>query len=141
MIETALQSPRFLYRVELGGAPPAGATVVQLDDWEMASRLSYLLWHSMPDDALFAAAAAGKLNAPADIEAQVQRMIADPKARGVVADFHAQWLRVDEIAGVEKDTTIFPAFTPAIAQLMQQETATFLDYVTWDGPGDLCDRS
>jgi hypothetical protein len=103
----------------------------------MASRLSYLMWHSMPDDALFAAAAAGKLTAPADIEAQVQRMIADPKARGVVADFHAQWLRVGEISGVEKDTTIFPAFTPAIAQLMQQETARFLDYVTWDGPGDL----
>jgi hypothetical protein len=141
-IEAALQSPRFLYRVELGGTPPAGATVVQLDDWEMASRLSYLLWHSMPDDALFSAAAAGKLTAPADIEAQVQRMIADPKAHGVVADFHAQWLRVGEISGVEKDATIFPAFTPAIAQLMQQETARFLDYVTWNGaagggPGDL----
>ncbi len=137
VIEAALQSPRFLYRVELGGAPPAGATVVKLDDWEMASRLSYLLWHSMPDDALFSAAAAGKLTAPADIEAQVQRMIADPKARGVAADFHAQWLRVGEIAGVEKDPMIFPAFTPAIAQLMQQETTQFLDYVTWDGPGDL----
>jgi len=137
VIEAALQSPRFLYRVELGGVPPAGATVVQLDDWEMASRLSYLLWHSMPDDALFAAAGAGKLTAPADIEAQVQRMIADPKARGVVADFHGQWLRVGEISGAEKDTTIFPAFTPAIALLMQQETMHFLDYVTWDGPGDL----
>ncbi len=136
VIEAALQSPRFLYRVEFG-APAGGATVVKLDDWEMASRLSYLLWHSMPDDPLFAAAAAGKLNAPADIEAQVQRMIADPKARGVAADFHAQWLRVGEIAGVEKDPMIFPAFTPAIAQLMQQETTQFLDYVTWDGPGDL----
>ena len=137
VIEAALQSPRFLYRVELGGAPPAGATVVQLDDWEMASRLSYLLWHSMPDDTLFAAAAAGKLSAPAEIEAQVQRMVADPKARGMVADYHSQWLRVGEISGVEKDPGIFPAFTPAIAQLMQQETEQFLDFVTWDGPGDL----
>ncbi len=136
-IETALQSPRFLYRVELDAAPASGATVVKLDDWEMASRLSYLLWHSMPDDALFAAAGAGKLSAPGDIEAQVQRMIADPRARGVAADFHAQWLRVGEIASVEKDATIFPAFTPAIAQLMQQETTQFLDYTTWDGPGDL----
>ncbi len=64
-------------------------------------------------------------------------MIADPKARGVTADFYAQWLRVDEIAGVEKDATVFPGYSAAIAALMQQETARFLDYVTWDGAGDL----
>jgi hypothetical protein len=137
VIEAALQSPRFLYRVEFGAAPAAGATVVKLDDWEMASRLSYLLWHSMPDDALLAAAAAGRLNAPDDIEAQVQRLIADPRARGVTADFYAQWLRVDEIAGVEKDATVFPGYSAATAALMQQETSQFLDYVTWDGDGDL----
>jgi hypothetical protein len=67
----------------------------------------------------------------------VQRMIADPKARGVAADFHAQWLRVGEIDGVEKLATVFPNFSPAIAKLMEQETTTFLDYVTWDGAGDL----
>ena len=114
-----------------------GATVAKLDDWEMASRLSYLLWHTMPDDALFAAATAGKLSAREDIEVQVQRMIADPRARGVAADFDSQWLRVDEIAGVEKDASVFPKYSAAIGQLMQQETTQFLDYVTWDGPGDL----
>ena len=137
VIATALQSPRFLYRVELGAAPRAGATVVKLDDWEMAARLSYLLWHSAPDDMLFAAAEAGRLTAAADVAAQVRRMVADPRARGVVADFNAQWLRVDEIDGVEKVATAFPKYSPAIAGLMQQETSTFLDYVTWDGAGDL----
>ena len=111
VIEVALQSPRFLYRVEFGAAPTGGATVAKLDDWEMASRLSYLLWHTMPDDALFAAATAGKLSAREDIAAQAQRMIADPRARDVAADFDSQWLRVDDIAGVEKDASVFPKYS------------------------------
>jgi hypothetical protein len=137
VIETVLQSPRFLYRVEFGVDAASGQTIVKVDDWEMASRLSYLLWHTMPDDALFAAAQAGQLSSDGDIQTQVQRMIADPKARGVAADFNAQWLRVGEIDGVEKLPAVFPKFTPAIAGLMEQETTQFLDYVTWDGAGDL----
>jgi hypothetical protein len=136
VMETALQSPRFLYRVEFG-ATAAGQMVVKIDDWEMASRLSYLLWHSMPDDALFAAAQAGQLSSTDEIQAQVQRMISDPRARGVVADFNSQWLRVGEIADVEKLLSVFPKYTPAIAALMEQETEQFLDHVTWDGAGDL----
>ena len=137
MIEVALQSPRFLYRVELGAPPAAGQTIVKLDDWEMASRLSYLLWRSMPDDALFTAAAGGKLTQSSDIQAQVQRMIADPKARGVTSDFYTQWLRVGEIGGVEKVAAVFPGWSASVAALMQQETTRFLDYVTWDGDGSL----
>jgi hypothetical protein len=137
VIEVALQSPRFLYRVEFGATPAAGQTIVKLDDWEMASRLSYLLWHSMPDDALFAAAAGGQLTQASDVQAQVQRMIADPKARGVTADFYTQWLRVGEIDSVEKVAAVFPSYSAAIAALMQQETTRFLDYVTWDGDGSL----
>ena len=130
VIETALQSPRFLYRVELGRRAAGGR------DGREARRLGDGVAAVVPAvaqharrRALRGGARPASSTAPADIEAQVQRMIADPKARGVVADFHAQWLRVGEIAGVEKDATIFPAFTPAIAQLMQTETATFLDYV------------
>jgi len=139
VVETALQSPRFLYRVELGAVTNsgAGATVVKVDDWEMASRLSYLLWHSMPDDALFAAAQAGQLSTSDQIQAQVQRMVTDSRARGVAADFFAQWLRIGEIADVEKMRIVFPSYTTDIPALMQQETAQFLDYVTWDGGGDL----
>ena len=137
VIEVALQSPRFLYRVELGSAAQPGQAVVKLDDWEMASRLSYLLWHSMPDDALFAAAAAGTLTDAAGVQAQVRRMIDDPKARSVAADFNAQWLRVGEIGSVEKMTSVFPGYSASIAALMEQETTRFLDSVTWDGAGDL----
>jgi Protein of unknown function (DUF1592)/Protein of unknown function (DUF1588)/Protein of unknown function (DUF1587)/Protein of unknown function (DUF1585)/Protein of unknown function (DUF1595) len=137
VIETALQSPRFLYRVEFGVAAASGQQVVKVDDWEMASRLSYLLWHSMPDAALFSAAQAGHLSSPGEIQAQVQRMVADPKARGVVSDFNNQWLRVGEIENAEKLATVFPNYSASIAKLMEQETTQFLDYVTWDGAGDL----
>jgi hypothetical protein len=137
VIETILQSPRFLYRVEFGSPPQAGESVVRLDDWEMASRLSYLLWHTMPDDALLAAAADGKLSTAPDIDAQVERMLKDGKARGMVADFYDQWLRVGEMAGVEKDRAAFPSFSPAIAGFMRQETQQFLEAATWDEGGDL----
>jgi hypothetical protein len=137
VVETMLQSPRFLYRVEFGDPPQSGQSVVKLDSWEMASRLSYLLWHSMPDDALFAAAEAGGLTTSEEIASQVERMLQDPRAHGVVADFHSQWLRVGELATIEKDLTVFPKLSPTIAGLLQRETAQFLDFVTWDGPGDL----
>jgi hypothetical protein len=151
VIETVLQSPQFLYRVEMGRAPVAGdpsiavtdgsapnpTRVVPLDDWEMASRLSYLIWGSMPDDALFAAATAGKLSSAADIAAQTQRMLKDPKAHDMVADFHNQWLGLGSISQLEKDATVYPAFTSTIAGLMQQETQTFLDDVVWTENGSL----
>lgn len=151
VIETVLQSPQFLYRVEFGSPPTASAPtvpvtdgsspnpsqIVPLDNWEMASRLSYLIWASMPDDQLFAAAAAGKLSAPADIQAQAQRMLADPKAHARVADFHSQWLGLSAVAMLEKDPTIFPAFSPTIAGYMLQETQAFLDDVVWQEKGSL----
>ena len=151
VIETVLQSPQFLYRIEYGNAPigsdpsipvtdgsaPNPTQVVRLTDWEMASRLSYMLWGSMPDDTLFAAAAAGKLSADADIATQAVRMLKDPKAHGMVADFHNQWLSLSAISGLEKDATVYPAFTPTIAGLMQQEAQTFLDDVVWNENGTL----
>jgi hypothetical protein len=151
VIETVLQSPQFLYRIEYGRAPigsdpsiavtdgsaPNPTQVVRLDDWEMASRLSYTLWGSMPDDTLFAAAAAGKLSTDADIATQATRMLMDPKAHDMVTDFHNQWLGLSAISALEKDPTIYPAFTPAIAGLMQQEAQAFLDDVVWAENGTL----
>jgi hypothetical protein len=151
VVETVLQSPQFLYRIEYGRAPvasdpsiavtdgsaPNPTQVVRLDDWETASRLSYMLWGSMPDDTLFAAAAAGKLSADADIAAQAARMLKDPKAHEMVADFHDQWLGVSAIGALEKDSTVYPSFTTTIAGLMQQETAMFLDDVVWNENGTL----
>ena len=137
VIETALQSPEFLYRVEFGAAPGAGQTVVKPTSFEMASRLSYLLWQSMPDDELRAAAQQDKLTATDAIAAQVDRMMKDPKARAVVAHFNELWFHLDEYDGLEKDIDRFPAFTPDIAPLMAEETHRFLDHVIWDGAGDV----
>jgi hypothetical protein len=136
VIEAMLLSPHFVYRVELVDGPGAGS-VVNVNPWELASRISYLLWATMPDDLLFQAAASGQLATPAQVAAHARRMLADPRARSPVANFHDQWLQLDLIDTVTKDASVFPAFTTAVQPLLHAETAKFLDYVTWDGPGDL----
>lgn len=137
VVQTALQSPQFLYRVELGQPALGGEAVVKLDGWETASRLSYLLWGSMPDDALFAAAEQGSLATPAQIEAQARRMLEDPKAHEAVANFHEQWLDYDRIANVGKDAATYPSWSPEIGSLMHEETRQFLDDVVFGPSGGL----
>ena len=137
VIETALQSPRFLYRLELGMPDPGSPGVAKLDDHEIASRLSYLLWGSMPDDALFAAADAHALQKPEELAKQARRMLADPRARAVVADFHDQWLGLGKLDTTDKDTTVFPAYNPLLKAAWRQETAAFVNDVVFDGHGDL----
>ncbi|HMI86318.1 MAG TPA: DUF1592 domain-containing protein, partial [Polyangiaceae bacterium] len=136
VIETALQSPEFLYRVEFG-APAQGQTVVKPTSFEMASRLSYLLWQSMPDDELRAAAQQDKLVTNDAIFGQVDRMLKDPKARAVVAHFHELWFHLDQYDVLEKDVSVFPGFTASVASLMAEETHRFLDHVIWEGAGDV----
>lgn len=136
-LTTMLQSPHFLYRVEFG-APIAGEEdVVKVAPYELASRLSYFLWGSMPDAALFEAAASGELESPEDVEKQATRMLADPRTRESVRDFHDQWLKLDEIERIEKDMDAFPDFDPEVRPLLRAEAETFLDSVVWDGKGDL----
>jgi hypothetical protein len=137
VIEVALQSPAFLYRVEMGLAPAAGEATVRLDGWETASRLSYFLWGSMPDDELFAAAEAGELATREQIAAQARRMLDAPHAREATGDFHQQWLHYDRIASVGKDAVLFPAWSPAVGQLMRTETSAFLDHVVFEDEGTL----
>lgn len=137
VIETALQSPPFLYRVELGVAAMAGETAVRLTDWETASRLSYLLWGSMPDDTLFSAAEQGKLTTREDIQAQARRMLEDAKAHDAVANFHQQWLDYDRIANVGKDAAAFPEWNAEIGPLMHEETKRFLDEAVFGPSGGL----
>ena len=95
-----LQSPHFLYRSELGVADPDGGFV--LTDWEIASELSYLLWGTMPDEELFAAAAAGALHTADQINAQVDRMMADERALDTTVHFVDAWLHLDRIASVAR---------------------------------------
>ena len=105
-------SPAFLYRVETA---PRGHRRRPLNDWELASRLSFFLWSSIPDDELRRAAAAGELSDPASSRSQVRRMTADPKARRLATEFFGQWLgfyHFDEYRGV--DTGRFPEFTDEV---------------------------
>jgi hypothetical protein len=138
VMQVMLQVPQFLYRVEYGvPAAAAGVNVVKLSSWEMASRLSYMLWGSMPDDLLFAAAEMGKLTTKEEIAAQARRMLGDSKAREVVAVFHEQWLELDKIDEIDKDKTLYPAYDPALRPLFKQETQSFISSVLWDGDGKL----
>lgn len=137
VIQAALQSPAFLYRVEMGLPAEAGATYTRLGHHEMASRLSYFLWGTMPDPELFAAADAGKLGTKEEIEQQARRMLDDPKARDAIAEFHAQWLDYDRIGNITKDAMLFPDYSPAIGQMMREEVRAFVDHAVFDGQGDL----
>lgn len=136
-LQVILQSPYFLYRVELGMPDPAQDDVVPLDDWEIASRLSYLLWGSMPDDALFDAAAAGVLTDPEQIAIQAERMLNDPRAREAVIEFHRQWLRLRDIDTLNRDATLYPELDDELKISMKSEIEAFVEHVVFDAEGDL----
>jgi hypothetical protein len=127
LLTRILVSPAFLYRVE---QPAESAAVKPLNDWEMASRLSFFLWASIPDEELTRAAAAGQLNTPEGIRTQAKRMLADPKARRLATEFFGQWLgfyRFDEFRGV--DTTRFPEFNPDVRDSMYDEAVSFFEHI------------
>ncbi|KYF94002.1 hypothetical protein BE18_09530, partial [Sorangium cellulosum] len=135
VLQAMLQSPHFLYRVELGMPDPVEDDVVPLTSYEIASRLSYLLWGTMPDGALFAAAERGALGTAAEIEAQARRMLEDPRAREAVKSFHRQWLglaKIDEIAAGGKDPKLYPEYKDELLPLFQAETEAFLDHAIFE---------
>jgi hypothetical protein len=131
VVEAILQSAPFLYRPEFGVSGGADAGVVPLTSYEMASRLSYFIWGSMPDAPLFAAAAADDLRDPAKIAAQASRLLADPRAQPAVSQFFGEWLGVDSIANSPKDPKTYPEYTAAVRTAMQEETLAFADWVMW----------
>ena len=131
VVFTMLQSPSFLYRVELG--VPGATGYAAVTGYEMASRLSYLLWQSMPDDALMAAAAAGDLDTPQGVMTAAQRMLADPKARRTYR-FFEEWLDLDELPFIERDTDIFGPLG-SLPAAFAQETEAFINHVVWDTEG------
>ncbi len=126
VVSAMLQSPHFLYRSELGVASGARWRLTQ---WEIASELSYLLTGSMPDAPLFEAARVGALSTPAAIEAQARRLLGTPGARESMRRFVRQWLDVDRIATVPKDSATFMSFTPAVRASMSGEFDRFVDAV------------
>lgn len=137
LIEAMLQSPQFLYHWEVSptDAPVYNGSVLQLGTYTIASRLSYFIWGSMPDDALFAAAASGELNTVAGVTTAARRLLADPRARGTVSSFFSDWLALDGLAARAKDTTLYPQYTPALQAAMLAETSTFVQSVVFDGDG------
>ena len=134
IIQTALQSPNFIYHVEPLGEP---GEQVALDGYAIASRLAYFLWASMPDDALFEAAASGELDSVEGIRNQAARMLADDKARVTIANFHRQWLGLDGFDKVIKDPELFPQFDDGMKAAMLKETDDFVDYVIRKGDAKL----
>ena len=135
-----LQTPYFLYHWELGPNAPlkdvkGDPKVARYNSYEMASRLSYLFWSSMPDDKLFEAAAAGKLNSPEEIGAEARRLLGDAEAKDAITDFHMQWLEVGGVADLQKDPS-FTDYTPAVAQAMAREVAEFASSVFFGPKAD-----
>ena len=121
--KAVLVSPNFLFRIE---KDPPGQTPAAIDDHALASRLSYFLWASMPDATLFALADAGRLSQPKVLEAQVMRMLADPKARALSEQFVGQWLGIRTLGSVAApDPHKFPEFTPALREAMMTEPTEF----------------
>jgi len=114
-----LVDPQFLFRFEREPARVAPGAAFRVSDLELASRLSFFLWSSVPDDELLAVAAKGALSAPATLERQVRRMLADPKADALVTNFAAQWLYLRELQNARPDT---PEFDGNLRQSFQRET-------------------
>jgi len=138
-IETALQfilsSPEFLFRVEPD--PPLRVAlrrdespeVYRLGDLELASRLSFFLWSSLPDEPLIALAAQGKLKQPAVLEQQVRRMLADPRSKTLIDNFAEQWLHLRNLKNSNPDLGAFPDFDDNLRQAMKEETELFFDSI------------
>ena len=123
-IQGILLSPHFIYRPELDDDPLSGEPRA-LNDYELASRMSYFLWSSMPDEALFEAAAAGALQNESGLRAQVDRMLSDPKAQALVDNFAGQWLRTRSLEDHVPDYASFPQWNGALRDAMREETKLF----------------
>lgn len=126
-LKATLISPNFLFRIE---PDKPGVAESRIGDYELASRLSYLLWSSMPDVELFQLSAQKRLHDPAVLEKQVKRMVASPKSRAFAQSFAGQWLRTKDLdTTVKPDTGKFPAYTPTLRNAMIEETTDFFDTI------------
>jgi mono/diheme cytochrome c family protein len=121
-----LVDPRFVFRLEREPMGVVEGKPYRVSDFELASRLSFFLWSSIPDDALLDAAVAGKLHEPAVLEQQTRRMLADPKARALVTNFGGQWLYLRELKNARPET---PGFTENLRQSLRRETEMLLESI------------
>jgi hypothetical protein len=127
-----LSSPDFTFRVEREPATLRAATNFRLSDLDLASRLSFFLWSSIPDDTLTSLAVQGQLHTPAVLEQQVRRMLADPKAGALVSNFAGQWLYLRNLRNFVPDVQVFPDFDDPLRKAMQRETELLFESVMRD---------
>jgi mono/diheme cytochrome c family protein len=128
-LSAILMSPQFLFRIELDPPGLAPDTVYSLSDLELASRLSFFLWSSIPDDELLDVAMRGRLHQPAVLERQVQRLLADPRSRALADNFAEQWLHVRNLESITPDLRLFPDFDDNLRQAFRRETQLFFEHV------------
>jgi len=128
-LRALLVSPEFLFRVEQDPANIAPNTAYKLTDLELASRLSFFLWSSIPDDQLLDLAIAGKLKDPAVLEKQVRRMLADSRSETLVKNFADQWLYLRNLDNIIPDSRLFPDFDDNLRQAMRRETELFFESI------------
>jgi hypothetical protein len=133
VLEGMLQSPTFLYHTDIGNAP--SSTPVPLSPYELASRLSYFIWNSMPDPALFTLAESGTLTTPTVLSSEVERLLADDRAGATIGLFHRQWLGLYDLPQKARDAELFPQWGPELAAAMLEETSLFSDHVVRRGDG------
>jgi hypothetical protein len=132
ILEALLQSPEFLYRVELG-APVAGNTTARrVVGREMATRLSYMFWQTMPDPTLFQVADAGTLDTNAGVLAQAEKMFTDQKSHPMVAFFFDNLLPIPDLSGLTRDAALFPTWSPTVGAAMRTEVQRFLEFEIYE---------
>jgi hypothetical protein len=144
LIATILTAPRFLYHVEHGAAPvPGRSDLASLSPFELAARLSYQLWETMPDDELWSAARSGALVQPAVYQAQVARLLADPRARDTMDAFFGEWLKLEDLPPLDQRNkdALFKTFAGAdlpgtgLRQAMIDDALGLWRHLTWDSAG------
>ena len=126
-LQAVLISPHFLFRGEIQPEPNNPASIHPVNEFALASRLSYFLWSSMPDEELFALAEKGQLRK--QLPAQIKRLLHDPKSAALVENFAGQWLQLRNLKLLAPDATLFPSFTDALRNAMIKETTMFVDAI------------
>ncbi len=139
VLERLLLSPNFLYRAEIGVPVKDHPSHNRLNGFEAATFLAYLIWQSAPDDALLDAAAAGQLEQTAARDAQLERMLKDPRARRGLQTLVDDWLLLEAVLTREKDPTKFPELTASVREALKRESELFLEAIVWKQDGKLLD--
>src|SRR5262249_50852307 len=136
-VQAVLVSPHFLFRVEIDPRPNDPQAIHPISHYELAGRLSYFLWSSMPDDELFELARKKMLHEPDVLETQVRRMLKDPRSRALVDNFAGQWLQLRSLKDFKPDPDLFPNFDEKLRAAMLKETELFFDNVVREDRGIL----